>query len=219
MSGIADGIAELLQTSYFFPTMFIMTTTANVANPLFKAIQKNCEEVSGIPPGNTNEMGGKIQEMILNYYQDVRKQAQQSFYMALGAAIVGGIFYFYAAIIYLGKGEAASISLIAGSLIQLISAINFYLYGKAARQFSTFHICLERTNRFLLANTLCDNISCTIKRDAMRQELIIKIADAPMLTLDIINTGMDAHSKNSLRAKEVYTTEALSDPGKELNLS
>ncbi len=164
-----------------------MEETLASARPALSAVKINCREVSKIPEGNTNEMGGKIQEMILNYYQDVRRQAQQSFYMALGAAVVGCVFFVYAAIVFMGQGEAASISLVSGSLIQVIAGINFYMYGKAARQFSAFHICLERTNRFLLANTLCDNIECHEKKDKIRQELIEKIADAPMLTYAILH--------------------------------
>jgi hypothetical protein len=44
----------------------------------------------------------------------------------------------------------ASLGVTAGSLIQVISGINFYLYARAARQFAAFHVCLERTNRFIL---------------------------------------------------------------------
>ncbi len=79
-----------------------------------------------------------------------------------------------------GSGDKASISFLAGSVIQVISGINFYLYFKAARQFASFHICLERTNRFLVANSICMDVGCTVKRDEIRTELIEIIARAPM---------------------------------------
>ncbi|WP_247232225.1 TRADD-N-associated membrane domain-containing protein [Telluribacter sp. SYSU D00476] len=172
--------------------------------PLEEA-KKNCEEVAHIQPGSINEMGAKLQQMILNYYQDVRKQAQQSFYCAMGAAIVGTILWSCAAFIDIRSESTSNYSrlgYISGSLIQVISAINFYLYNKTARQFSAFHICLERTNRFLLANTLCENITCTIKKDNIRGSIIKSVLDAPMLTLDIIE---NRRVKTGL-AKEVQQT-------------
>jgi len=124
-----------------------------------------------------------MQQMSLHYYADVRKQAQQSFRSALAAAVIGALFFLLAAWYGMEKDEKAWIGIIAGALTQVISAINFYLYGRAARQFATFHICLERTNRYLLANTLCDNLQPPLK-DQVRRELIQVVSNAPMLTLD-----------------------------------
>jgi len=82
-----------------------------------------------------------------------------------------------------------NISLIVGALIQVISMINFYLYAKASRQFAAFHLCLERTHRFLLANSLCENLKNQDHKDEARCALIDLIAQAPMLTEDVINAG------------------------------
>ena len=177
------------------------TADTSVKKPLEEA-KKACEEVSHIPPGNTHEMGSKLQKMILDYYADVRKQAQQSFYAALIIAFVGTGFFMYAVKLSMDGNKNANISLIAGCVIQVISALNFFLYSKTSRQFSSFHICLERTNRFLLANTLCDNLSCQIKKDNTRIELIQTMMDAPMLTMDIINEGQAKESAQ--KPKPVY---------------
>jgi hypothetical protein len=142
--------------------------------------------------------------MSLNYYQDVRHQAQQSFASALAAAVVGVGFFVYAAwqAMRPGQGDAAAIvPVIAGALVQIISGINFLLYGRAARQFAAFHVCLERTNRFLLANTLCENLNCHERRDAMRSELIRVVANAPMLTLDVIAHGADSAAARGTASK------------------
>jgi hypothetical protein len=128
-----------------------------------------------------------MQEMILKYYADVRRQAQQSFVAALGVALVGMLFFVFA--IWRGMSsdgtQQASLGVIAGTLVQVISGINFYLYARAARQFGAFHVCLERTNRFLLANTMCEKLSAPA-RDEMRAELTRLVATAPMLTLDLV---------------------------------
>ncbi len=148
---------------------------------------QDCEEIAQTAPGDIHRIGSLLQEMILKYYADVRSQAQQSFRAALAAATVGILFFIYA--IWLGMSPDGSgqarLGLIAGSLIQFISGINFYLYFRAGRQFASFHVCLERTNRFLLANTICENLSDPA-RDEMRRELVRVVATAPMLTLDVV---------------------------------
>jgi hypothetical protein len=97
-------------------------------------------------------MASLLQRMILRYYGDVLNQANQSFWSALGAAVLGGIF-FGVAVWEMKDGQSpfASAGVIAGAIVSVISGLNFWLYGRAAQQFSTFHICLERSNRFLLA--------------------------------------------------------------------
>lgn len=178
--------------------------------PLYE-LKKECEEVARTAPDDTHKMGSLLQQMSLNYYQDVRKQAQQSFYCALGAAAVGTLFFIYAAnILMTTTASDAKFSIIAGALVQVISAINFYLYARAARQFASFHICLERTNRFLLANTLCENLICNVRKDKMRQELILTVANAPMLTLDIVTNGSSPppNVQNSLPNPDLTTSTA-----------
>src|SRR5262249_20371616 len=83
-----------------------------------------------------------------------------------------------------GTSERQWVGVVAGGLMQFISGINFYLYFRAGRQFASFHVCLERTNRFLLANTLCEKLADPV-RDEVRRELVHIIATAPMLTLDV----------------------------------
>jgi hypothetical protein len=186
-------------------------STSPVLAPPLQQLKAECEEVARTRPGDTHKMASLLQQMSLNYYQDVRKQAQQSFYSALAAAVVGTGFFLYAAWNMMPQNGRPSsnayISLIAGALVQVISAINFYLYAKAARQFSGFHVCLERTNRFLLVNTLCENLGDGHK-DKIRVELIRVIANAPMLTPDIVNgiaqqsSSVEGHDANATLAAD-----------------
>lgn len=156
------------------------------ATPM-QALHAECEELAHTKPGDVQKIASLHFKMILNYYEDVREQAQRSFFWALVAAGVGTAFLVCAAIGYMMSTSAnANLSLVAGVLIQVISAINFYLYARTARQFASFHICLERTNRFLLANSLCEHLSDEHGNEA-RKELIRIIANAPLLTLDNIN--------------------------------
>ena len=153
----------------------------------------DCEKIGKTSVDDTHRIASLLQEMILNYYADVRLQAQQSFRAALAVATVGVLFFGYAVWVGMSSGTArpAYISAGAGALIQVISGINFYLYARAARQFGAFHVCLERTNRFLLANSLCEKLDAPY-RDEMRAELTRLVANAPMLTVAILE-GADSH--------------------------
>jgi hypothetical protein len=108
---------------------------------------------------------------------------------ALVAAVVGTLLFFYAAALAMPPNSApqsvksVNITLWAAGLTQFISAVSFFLYFKAARQFATFHVCLERMNRYLLANTICDGLDPETAR-TVRATLVDTIARAPMLMLD-----------------------------------
>jgi hypothetical protein len=180
-----------------------------------RAMKDACARVGSTDPGDVRTIASLHAEMIINYYQDVRRQAQQSFVAALVAATVGTFFFLYAALWPMALSGATlpakSISLVAGTLIQIISAINFYLYARASRQFATFHICLERMNRFLLANSLCENICSENLKDSTRVDLVGRIANAPLLEMEIGDPGR-GHGPQKPRgrprpAAQVSTTE------------
>jgi hypothetical protein len=175
-----------------------------------KELERECEEVATAKPGDTHHIASLMQQMSLHYYTDVRKQAQQSFRSALVAAAIGTLFFLIAAWYGMARNENAYanawIGVVAGALTQVISAISFYLYGRAARQFATFHICLERTNRYLLANTLCENLGLPL-RDKVRHELIGVISNAPMLTLDTMEDSQSQLHKAAEVERELLGTE------------
>jgi hypothetical protein len=171
----------------------VMTTatispTASLAHPSsLEKLAAECEELAHTDSDDTHAIASLLQRMMLEYYADVRKQARHSFHSALGAAVIGTGFFIYAVWVAMkaGQNSEALIGVIAGALVQVISAINFILYARAARQFAAFHICLERTNRFILANSLCEKLQSP-HREEMRKELIQVVAHAPMLTMDVV---------------------------------
>jgi hypothetical protein len=72
------------------------------------------------------------------------------------------------------------IGLLGSSIVEAIAGLQFYLYGKATRQFGAFHICLERTHRYLLAYKMAEQMSSG-KDDAL-QNIVCIMANAPMIT-------------------------------------
>jgi hypothetical protein len=59
---------------------------------------------------------------------------------------------------------------ISGVLIEFMAG-NFWLYGKAARQFNAFHICLEKTHRHLIAYKMIEKIAAP-KRDETFERVV-----------------------------------------------
>lgn len=168
-------------------------TTVQAETPAVSDLMAACDELAQTEPGNTQKIASLLQQMIIKYYADVLRQAKQSFYCALAAAIIGSLFFGFA-VWPMKDGSGTEAGIIAGAIVSLISGLNFWLYGRAARQFSMFHVCLERANRFMLANTLCENLG-TDARDELRAELVRIVANAPMITADIVDAT--SHDKNN----------------------
>jgi hypothetical protein len=131
-------------------------------------------------PSNPREIGITQLRLISRYHNNVLQQAEQSFRWALiGAGI--GLIFFLASISFLLLKQPTNISytsLISGSLVEAISAINFFLYGKASSQLASFHLYLDRTHRFLLADSVCESLKDDKTRDTTRSELIRKIMES-----------------------------------------
>ena len=120
-------------------------------------------------------MGNSQLQLINHYRRNVLQQARQSFVLALIAAVVGFIFFLGAiGFLFLERpGSISLISLISGSLIEAIAAINFYLYGRTSRQLADFHAYLDRTCRFLVSEHACEKIMDKEIQDATRSRLIM----------------------------------------------
>ena len=76
--------------------------------------------------------------------------------------------------------DIAWVGVASGFIAEFIAGVNFFLYGRAARQFGTFHICLERTHRYLVAYKMADKIKGN--KDGTLEKLVCIMANAPMIT-------------------------------------
>jgi hypothetical protein len=154
-----------------------------------KLLHSNCELIAAAPPGDTRPLAKHLGDMSLTYYRDVRWQAQESFLVALAMGVVGVCFFLYGARHAMDDPVSQGLSpkavgLIGGAVVHVIAAIQLFMYRQASRQFASFHVCLERMNRFLLAETISQNLPNDAAKEAARTELIHVIATAPMLELD-----------------------------------
>ena len=143
--------------------------------------------------GEMHEISARHLQMILRYYHDVLIQALASFVCAVLLAILGFSVLAYT-IDFAMKNpddsvDVGSIGLISGALVEFLSGVAFFIYKRATEQFNTFHICLERTNRYLMAFNINEMIdSKDLNRDRARHELACIIATAPMITQKDIRT-------------------------------
>jgi hypothetical protein len=92
------------------------------------------DRISKANPSDVQEMAGSQIQLRLGYYQLVLDEARKSFRWAVIAVGIGLGFFIAAVgfILYLNSGNAATISVISGGLVEVISAINFYLYSKTS---------------------------------------------------------------------------------------
>jgi Cyanobacterial TRADD-N associated 2-Transmembrane domain len=175
---------------------------------------ETCDELQKALAGNIGETVAAHERMILKYYADVQKQAEESFNSAKRAALIGfGVLI--ATLLYTLTFDAlshfeiskmkvssedwlkvSSIGVVSGVLIEFIAAINFWLYRNAARQFNAFHICLERTHRYLIAYKMIEEIGGEKKADIAGKVVCI-MANAPMITAQDIGAVTNQPSKKT----------------------
>jgi hypothetical protein len=186
--------------------MTIGKLTISWANPKTgvqreEAQKQQCKEL-GLAlnlDGNIGETVEKVQKLILQYYNDVRDQATVSFRSAKRLAVFG-FFLLVGTVAYVifvdlmrhipvswfmdkeGGMSVGTIGLIGGTVVELIAGTQFVIHGRTARQFGAFHICLERTHRYLLAYKMAEQIKAALDRDKTLKDIVCIMANAPMIT-------------------------------------
>ena len=157
---------------------------------LDKAQRDAIAHLSTVNPENFQEVAASQIAYLQTFYDLVLGQAKRSFRWALIASAIG-LLFFLAAISFLllsGNRDIAAVSVISGALIQVIAGLNFFLYGRTSSQLSVFHSRLEITQRFLLANSLCEGLDDDRKGEA-RASLINKLASIALAQI----TSQSAH--------------------------
>lgn len=137
------------------------------------ATEKALKHLSDAPKDDVTAIASSQIELLARFYDLSLSQAGRSFRWALVASMVGLAFFSMAIVfmIWRQSGELATIAMIGGALIEFIAGVNFYLYGKTLTQLSLFQGRLEVTQRFLLANSLCESLG-DAWRDSTRARLI-----------------------------------------------
>ncbi|SRR6266498_3628230 len=121
-----------------------------------EALTKLVSDVAKADPGNIQEVAATQLALSNAYYKSVLSQAQRSFVVAAVSAGVGLIFFLAALIVAIrsSKLDAAAISMIGGAIVEVIAGLNFWLYSKTSSQLDSFHVRLQQTQNYLLANSV-----------------------------------------------------------------
>ena len=160
-----------------------------------------CDDLKmALEEGSLGEIVAKHEKLITNYYTDVQQQAGRSFESAKAVAkigfwvLIGTLLYVVLADVLgnirisnftMPSLELGTLGIVSGALIEFIAAINFWLYSRASKQFTAFHICLERTHRYLLAYRMVDALKT--RRDETLEKLVCIMANAPMIGATIVD--------------------------------
>jgi hypothetical protein len=141
------------------------------------AVKEIAAEISDAEPGDIQRIGSLVIELLNQYNQEVLSQAKTSFRWAVVAAAIGFAVFIgsVVAILSFGKPEIATIGTIGGAIIEVVGGLQFYLYGKTMGQLAYFQQSLDRTQRFLIANSICESLDSDNKQKS-RAELVRLIA-------------------------------------------
>jgi hypothetical protein len=129
--------------------------------------------VAGLDPAKIQEVAATQVVIGEMYYKNSLQHAQRLFRWALIAAGAGLIFFLVAVTLLLFRGSVngALISLTSGGVMEAIAMLNFWLYGRVFNQLRGSHERLDRTQQYLLANSICENLKGAVKQ-ATHIELI-----------------------------------------------
>lgn len=174
------------------------TSTGNVVNESVISVKQEqiLKRLSDADKGDVKEIAIGQLDLLSNYYQLSLSQASRSFRWALIASVIGLLFFLVAiGFLLFSNGAAVDQALICGlggAVSGFIGGVNFLLYGKTQTQLEMFHGKLEATQRFLLANSLCESLSGKLK-DYTRARLIGTLAgiSGGDLAKDLVDIGVD----------------------------
>ncbi len=146
-------------------------------------------------PANIQEVAASQIEINNRYYENALQQSQRSFRPALILSIVGTCFIGLAvglvviSVVLFAFKQPANISyssllggfvsLIGGVVTNAVASLNFSLYGRTLNQLTTFQAPLDRISRFLIANSMCENINDDLK-NSTRAKLVEIIANTSL---------------------------------------
>jgi hypothetical protein len=146
--------------------------------PVARDLDQIVDQIAEADPGDVQQVASGQIRLLINYYGTALGQAQRSFTWALVAAGVG-LAFLLAAVVFLlvtPFQPVAVVSVISGALVEVIAGVNFILYSKTTAQLAAYHNRLDQTQRFLLANSICESLEGEVK-NTTRAALVAKIAN------------------------------------------
>lgn len=131
-----------------------------------RAVGVYIDRLAKAQPGDVQKIVASQISLLTSYYNAVLAQATMGFRWAVVAA-GAGLILFLGAIAFLLITQitaVAVVGVVGGAIVEVISGINFMLYGKTTTQLAEFHERLDQTQRFLLANSICETLEGEAKQ-------------------------------------------------------
>jgi hypothetical protein len=168
----ANGAAGTLTPAQSEAVEALPTPQRAAVRPLFTA----ANQLAQVDTSEPQQVAAASTNLLSSYYTVALIHSRRSFNWALIAAGVGLIFFLGAVafVLIMQSTEVATVSLIGGAITELISGLNFYLYGRATEQLADYRRSLEQTQRFLLANSIAETLQTD--KDKARADLVNTIA-------------------------------------------
>jgi hypothetical protein len=155
-----------------------------------------CDRIAiAVLSGRLGDTVREHENLIVQYYEDVQEQAKRSFNTAILISKIGfgvlivtlvyalvfdGLHRFFPNKVAESSFTITSVGVVSGIVIEFIAAVAFWLYSRGAKQFGAFHICLERTHRYLLAYKMVEELGPA--KDQTLRDLVCIMAGAPMIS-------------------------------------
>jgi hypothetical protein len=148
-----------------------------VEPPPKPSVRSALSEVSNADPNNIQEVAAGTLALNNLYYENVLAQARSSFLAAVVTATIGTVFFLGAVALAITTDRVApsAIGALGGAIVSAISGLNFWLYGKTSRQLESFHLRLERMQRYLVANSVSSALTVD-QRDTALTQLIASLS-------------------------------------------
>lgn len=140
-------------------------------------VDESVDRLSKAKPDDVQEIATASMRLLNAYHNEALGQSRKSFNWALVLAAVGFGFFLFAVAVLLFTTiqEVTLVGVVGGAISELVAGIVFYLYGKSSEQLAESQSQLDRTQRFLLANSVCSAIEGE-DRDKTRAELVRAIS-------------------------------------------
>lgn len=169
--------------------------------------------VAEADPTNIQQVAASQLALNNSYYSNVLAQAQRSFTAAIVSAAVGLVFFLTAVGIALSTTNfsAAVISAIGGGIVETISGLNFWLYSRTSEQLDSFHLRLERMQRYLVANSVSLSLQEPQRSKSMKR--LVQVISGEVAHVQSGRNRLPKFKNQDQGAKESDAGEQSGPPG------
>ena len=97
-------------------------------------------------------------------------QAKSSFKAAVVTATIASVLFLTAILLAITFSALvpSTVSTVGGAIVAAISGLNFWLFGQTSKQLDSFHLRLERMQRYLVANSVSSAMTEPVRNEGLR---------------------------------------------------